>query len=440
MLKVFNAAEEKRRIAVEKARQKAISEAKRRGQVEARIKKICGPSLDINARQSVIRRLVEKARLIARKHAQKTTSKVASKLSKDKDKDKNKSRSTPSSAAGPGSASASASTRPSATHASKPKDTKGSITKPPTKEQQELIDVFLSEYVRVVALRLQPCAPGALQFMLMGGIMGEIEPLFLKSWDGAQTVRSNVSAFLDKGLASGQITPADARQLMQYFDEIPADRKKWTPWELGGFVAGGIGAVGMGSRTYGSWGMGGDVLGESDSSPFAGGYLSGLDSDFEDEAHGGYHSEGGSVPDWETVTEDEDHEDDESSAMDSDDDVPDAETATEDEDEDEDEEEEDDSSDVPDWESMTESEDDDSDDGAGATTGRASHGQGRAGVQKDAAQGSARGQGTTSKQSSSNAGSSSQNKKRKDEEDERNRRRNQAELENQAREAEADKL
>ncbi|KAF9937030.1 hypothetical protein BGZ67_001695 [Mortierella alpina] len=424
-LQTFNIAEGKRRIAVEKARQKAISEAKRRGQIEAKIRMVYSPSLDINARQSVIRGLVEKARLVALSNAQEATSKAAAKSGKDK------TRSTKSSTSGSGTASTPASSRPSLTNtSSSSKATKGSTPKTPTKAEKELIDVFLSEYVRVVAIRLQPGAPGALQYMLMGGIMGEIEPQFLESWDGSKTVRSNVSAFLDKSLQSRQITSADARQLMQYYDEIPADRRKWTPWELGGFVAGGIGAVGMGSRTYGSWGVGGDSLSEHSQSPFSGFDQSGLDSDFEDEeyysgdSYDSYDSEG-SVPDWETVTEEEGSD----SEMDSDD-VPDAESATEDEDE----EDEADSSDVPDWESMTDDDDDDSDDDAGAPTGRT--GNGRTAVRDEVKVG-AGGHGTKGKQSS-NTGST--HNKRKDEEDERNRKRRQAELENRAREAEADKL
>ncbi|KAG9323747.1 hypothetical protein KVV02_007742 [Mortierella alpina] len=422
-LQTFNTAEGKRRMAVEKARQKAISEAKRRGQIEAKIRMVYSPSLDINARQSVIRGLVEKARLVTLSNAQEATSKAAAKPGKDK------TRSTKSSTSGSGTASTPASSRPSLTNtSSSSKATKGSTPKTPTKAEKELIDMFMSEYVRVVAIRLQPGAPGALQYMLMGGIMGEIEPQFLESWDGSKTVRSNVSAFLDKSLQSGQITSADARQLMQYYDEIPADRRKWTPWELGGFVAGGIGAVGMGSRTYGSWGVGGDILSEHSQSPFSGFDHSGLDSDFEDEEYysgDSYYSEG-SVPDWETVTEEEGSD----SEMDSDD-VPDAESATEDEDE----EDEADSSGVPDWESVTDDDDDDdSDDDAGAPTGRA--GNGRSSVQDEVKVG-AGGHGTKGKQSSDTGPTDN---KSKDEEDERNKKRKQAELESRAREAEADKL
>ncbi|KAF9568842.1 hypothetical protein EC968_002863 [Mortierella alpina] len=410
MLKTFNTAEEKRRVAVEKARQKAISEAKRRGQIGARIKMVCNPSLDINTRQSAIRRLVEKARLVASAQALKASSKGVA------DTGKAKTRSTKSSASVPGSNAAPVSSRPSPANASSSKSTKRSTPTTPTTADKELIGVFLCEYVRVVATRLQPCAPGALQYMLMGGIMGEIEPQFLESWDGSKTIRANVIAFLDKSVQAGQISSADARDLMQYYDEIPSDRKKWTPWELGGFVAGGVGAVGMGSRTYGSWGVGGDAFGEYRPSRFSGFNQRGLDSDFEDEEYGSDQSVG-SIPDWETVTEDEDIDGDDDNEMDSDD-APDAETATEDEDDDD----EHDNSDVPEWESVTE-DDDDSDDNAGAT------------VQNEA-KGGTGGNGAQGKQSS-NAGSTV--KEGTDEEDKRNRKRNKEE-ETNAREAEAEKL
>ncbi|KAF9285026.1 hypothetical protein BGZ68_004197, partial [Mortierella alpina] len=420
VMKTFNIAEEKRRIALEKARKKAISEAKRRGQIENRIKVICGPSLDINTRQTVIRNLVEKARLAA--EAQRVASKGASKTGKEK------TRSTKSSTSVPGPASAPASSQPSTTSTTSSKATKGSTVHAPTKDDMELIDVFLNEYVRVVARRLQPSAPGVLQYMLMGGIMGEIEPQFMASWDGSKSVRSNVNTFLDKSVETGQVTSADARTLMQYFDDIPSDRKKWTPWELGGFVAGGIGAVGMGARTYGSWGVGGDDddLDEHNPSPFSAFDLH--DSDFEDEECGSDYSEG-SVPDWESVTEDEHSDSDGHSEMDSDD-VPDYETATDGEDD----EDEPDSSDVPDWESV--SEDDDDDDDSEDDIGPVATGQaGRTAVQ-DKAKGTSSGHGTMGK-SSSDAGSS-QNKSM-DEEQERHRKREMVAQANKAREAEAEK-
>ncbi|KAF9953175.1 hypothetical protein BGZ72_005626 [Mortierella alpina] len=416
-LKTFNIAEEKRRIAVEKARQKAISEAKRRGQTATKIKMICSSSLDFNTRQIMIRKQVEKARLVTVAQAQKSMSKGTAKTVKGKP------RSTKSSPSVPDSTPAATSSQPSPSTSSS-KTTKASPSKPPTKAEKELIEVFLDEYVRVVATKLQPFAPGPLQYMLMGGIMNEIEPLFMASWDCSKTMRANVNAFLDASVGAGQVTSADARSLMQYYDEIPTDRKKWTPWELGGFVAGGIGAVGMGSRTYGSWGVGGDD-GEHYKSPFSAFDYSDLDSDFEDEGCGcGHDHSDGSVPDWETATEDEASDDDE---VDSED-VPDCEIVTEDEDD----EDVSDDSDVPDGESATD-EDDDSDDDAGATPGRA--GDGRTVAQKEA-KGAVHGNGTMDKRSF-DAGST--HKKSKDEEDERNRKRELIEREKRARDAEADK-
>ncbi|KAG0199979.1 Zinc finger, CCHC domain-containing protein [Mortierella sp. GBA30] len=444
VLQSFNNAEEKRRAALEIARRKAIKACKDREaeaeRLQVTLKRVCRRSLEINTALVTIRNHVEKARAVALTLTRKEMAKQEKRIAKEKKrKDKKAANATamPTAAAltaagaagtsskNGASSSTTTSTSVSATTSTSdssdpttkaPTLTSASIAsssskKPPSKDQTEVIDIFLDEYVKLVASRLQPMAPGPLPFMLMAGIRSEIRPQFMSSWDSSKSLRMNVNKFLDKSVESEQVTSEDAYKLMEYYDDIPADRKKRTPWEMGGIVAGGAGGVGMGSWTYGSWGMGGGDL-DDDDDVYGFSYDPDLDLDYNDDdtdyysdtylkelqdegrddkttgkkktddsmskGRGAVEDSDGSetdnsVPDWETVTEDEnsDDDDDESESESNGEQTPVFESAVEDNDDDGSADDTDDddssvhSSDVPDWETVTEDEDNSDDDGGG---------------------------------------------------------------------------